>query len=148
MSGELENLVPSHTHSVITTVQAALFIPAVCLTFLSLIIALIGHFNRPASFCASFLTFLAFVLTLATFIVEIVANNELKSLVSDLHISTVKVSIGPAVWMTLGAAIALFLATCAYLLTCCCGFGRSKRHRTYSEPVQEKPRRRWFGQSV
>ncbi|GAB5588224.1 hypothetical protein Unana1_03124 [Umbelopsis nana] len=145
LPGELQSLAPSHAHSAITTVQASLFIPAVCFTFLSLIIALFGHFSRPASFCASFLTLIAFSLTLATFIIEIIANNELKSLVSDLHISTVTVTVGPAVWMTLGAAIALFLATCAYLLTCICGVGRSKRKRTYSERVHEKPKRRWFG---
>jgi lysylphosphatidylglycerol synthetase-like protein (DUF2156 family) len=147
LTGDLENLMPSIAHKGITTVQAGLFIPAVCLTFLSLLIALFGHFNRPASLCASFLTFISFVLTLATFIVEIVANNELKSGVNDLHLSSITVTIGPAVWMTLGAAIALFLATCAYFLACVCGVGRSRRHRNSTEPMREKPRG-WFGRRV
>ncbi|KAH8547468.1 actin cortical patch SUR7/pH-response regulator pali [Umbelopsis sp. PMI_123] len=147
LSGDLEKLMPSIAHQDITSVQAGLFIPAVCLTFLSLIIALFGHFNRLASLCAAFLTLVSFLLTLATFIVEIIAYDHLKSAVGDLHIPTITVSIGPAVWMTLGAAIALFLATCTYFLACICGVGRSKRRRNYTEPMSEKPRG-WFGRRV
>ncbi|KAJ2955295.1 hypothetical protein NQZ79_g8685 [Umbelopsis isabellina] len=147
LTGDLESLIPSGAHSAITKVQAALFIPAVVLTFLAFLIALFGHFKRPVSLCASFLTFVAFILTLATFIVEIIANKEVKSAVDDLHVSTIQVAIGPAVWMTLGSAIALFLATCAYLMACVCGVGRSRRHRVRNEPDIEKPRRRWFGRN-
>ncbi|CAM0139927.1 unnamed protein product [Umbelopsis sp. WA50703] len=90
LTGDLEQLIPSGTHAEITKVQAALFIPAVVLTFLAFLIALFGHFNRPVSLCASFLTFVAFILTLVTFVVEIIANKEVESAVGNLHMSSIQ----------------------------------------------------------
>ncbi|OZJ04877.1 hypothetical protein BZG36_02526 [Bifiguratus adelaidae] len=67
------NLTPGLFTGFITSVQAGVFIPALILTFITFCIGLFGFRYRGANIGASVVCFFAFCLTLATFVIEIVA---------------------------------------------------------------------------
>lgn len=92
-------------------------------TFLALLITCWSSFRRGPDLCASLMTFAAFVVQMVVFIILLV--------ISIKGINTAKSSnsqvdghLGPSMWMTLGAFVALLLSSIGYCFACICGPGR------------------------
>ncbi|KAJ2957478.1 hypothetical protein NQZ79_g6804 [Umbelopsis isabellina] len=113
---------------------------ATALTFIALAITSLNHFSRGSDLCASFSTFIAFVVMLVTFIMGLVIDLQGIHEVSSA-MSGASGHLGPATWMTLGATIALLFASGWWLLACCCGGGR--RVNAYDKEAAGY-RRRWW----
>jgi hypothetical protein len=96
---------------------------AIGFTFLALLITCWSNYRRGPDLCASFMTFAAFVVQMVVFIILLV--------VSIKGINTAKGSssqvdghLGPSMWMTLGAFVALLFSSIGYCFACICGPGR------------------------
>ncbi|KAI9483287.1 MAG: actin cortical patch SUR7/pH-response regulator pali [Benjaminiella poitrasii] len=93
-------------------------------TFLALIITIVSHFRRGPDLLASLMTFIAFVIQMVVFIIVLVIGirgiNAAKGYGSD----NVNGQLGPSMWMTLGAFVALLLTSIFYCFACICGPGR------------------------
>ncbi|KAI8577641.1 hypothetical protein K450DRAFT_251040 [Umbelopsis ramanniana AG] len=112
---------------------------ATALTFLALAITFLNGFSRGSDLCASFSTFLAFVVMLVTLIMSLVIDLQGIHQVSSA-ISGASGHLGPATWMTVGATAALLLASGWWLLACCCGSGRVNAYDKEAAGY----RRRWW----
>ncbi|KAF8163212.1 actin cortical patch SUR7/pH-response regulator pali [Crassisporium funariophilum] len=122
-------------NSISRTVTAALVLhPIACgLTFLTLLISLfiLRRGSNGTSRLPSLLTLgigsLAAILTTAVFLIDVIAVAIVRKRVRDASDGDLDLVWGNGVWMTLGAAVALWLAM---LGACCgiCGCG-GRRHR-------------------
>jgi hypothetical protein len=110
------------------------------LTFLALAITFLNGFSRGSDLCASFATFVAFVVMLVTLIMSLVIDLQGIHQVNSV-LSNASGHLGPATWMTVGATASLLLASIWWLLACCCGSGRVN---AYDKEAAGYPRRRWW----
>ncbi|OAD04411.1 hypothetical protein MUCCIDRAFT_155599 [Mucor lusitanicus CBS 277.49] len=96
-------------------------------TFLALVITIMSHFRRGPDFLASLMTFMAFVVQMVVFIIILVVCirgvNAAKG-----ESASVSGNLGPSMWMTLGAFVALLLSSIGYCFACICGPGRVRSH--------------------
>lgn len=92
-------------------------------TLVALVITVMSHFRRGPDFLASIMTFIAFVVQMVVFIILLVISirgiNTAKG--ADGSVSG---SLGPSMWMTLGAFVALLFSSIGYCFACICGPGR------------------------
>jgi hypothetical protein len=132
---ELDSGIKSTDSNVITKAITALFVlhPISCaLAFLAFLFGLLmarpqraGHTTRISSFLAMLTSLIAAILTTATFALDITIG---ATIIVRLHNTVghdVIVRTGNAVYMTLGAMIALWLA----VVTATCGIFQSRRMR-------------------
>jgi uncharacterized membrane protein YciS (DUF1049 family) len=96
---------------------------ALGLTFIALVVTVMSHFRRGPDLCATFGTFIAFVVMLAVFVIVLVVSirgiNIAKGVDSSVH-----GYLGPSTWCTLGAFVALLFASVGYCVACIFGPGR------------------------
>jgi hypothetical protein len=134
-SQRFDSGIQSNDSNVITKAITALFVlhPISCaLAFLALLFGLLmarpqraGHTTRISSFLAMLTSLIAAILTTATFALDITIG---ATIIVRLHNTVghdVIVRTGNAVYMTLGAMIALWLA----VVTATCGIFQSRRMR-------------------
>jgi hypothetical protein len=134
-SRRFDSGIQSNDSNVITKAITALFVlhPISCaLAFLALLFGLLmarpqraGHTTRISSFLAMLASLIAAILTTATFALDITIG---ATIIVRLHNTVghdVIVRTGNAVYMTLGAMIALWLA----VVTATCGIFQSRRMR-------------------
>ncbi|KAI8638598.1 hypothetical protein BD408DRAFT_351584 [Parasitella parasitica] len=92
-------------------------------TFFALIITVMSHFRRGPDFLASLMTFIAFVVQMVVFIIILVISirglNAAKG-----ESASVSGNLGPSMWMTLGAFVALLFSSIGYCFACICGPGK------------------------
>jgi hypothetical protein len=106
-----------------TTVN--ILLPIACgISFLATLVAWMS--NKFGFFIASFISVLAFIVSLAAMVAEFVIYGMART---DVHNAGVDAEYGAAMWMVLAATIALFLATITSFFQCCCGSRRSGRDR-------------------
>ncbi|KAG2221036.1 hypothetical protein INT45_009285 [Circinella minor] len=96
---------------------------ALGLTLFAMLVTFMAGFRRGSDFLASFLTFISAIVMIVVFIILMVVSmrgiNNVKGAGVD-----VSGHLGPSMWMTLGAMVALLLSSFWYCLTCCFGAGR------------------------
>lgn len=100
------------------------------LSFLAFVFGLFGaiRYNRIGTILMTLTASLAMLVTVVAFAIDMILFNIIRSRIrSDASGNTA--SLGNAIWMTLGALVALVLGTCA---AGCGSFGRY-RHRRRSE---------------
>jgi len=129
--------------------KANILVPIACgITFLAMLIAWTS--NKFGFFFASFISIFAFIVSLAAMVANFAIYGMAKN---DAHSAGLKADYGSAMWMLLGATIALLLAALTSLFQCCCG-GRRHRDRgvhTHHEAGimrETRPRRGLFGRRV
>ncbi|KAI9269329.1 actin cortical patch SUR7/pH-response regulator pali [Phascolomyces articulosus] len=93
------------------------------LTLFAMIITFLTGFRRGSDFLASFLTFIAAIVMIVVFIILMVVSMRGVNHLNDAG-SSATGHLGPSMWMTLGAMVALLLSSFWYCLTCCFGAGR------------------------
>ncbi|KAK4511102.1 uncharacterized protein ATC70_012313 [Mucor velutinosus] len=145
----VQNQIPDWVHKALTGIQGGVFIPSVIFCFILLCYSLYHQFSghrakHSHGWCRKIMIFLvpaiAFLFCLATFVIQIVIYNMLKSgankvksnlfggLIDDVVIIDTK--SGPSIWMSLAAFICLFFVTILLCVSVCCiGGGRSRRTR-------------------
>ncbi|KAI9492920.1 actin cortical patch SUR7/pH-response regulator pali [Zychaea mexicana] len=96
---------------------------ALGLTLFAMIITFVSGFRRGSDFLASFLTFVAALVMIVVFIILMVVSMRGINNAKDAGVDATG-HLGPSMWMTLGAMIALLLSSFWYCLTCCFGSGR------------------------
>lgn len=109
------------------------------LTFVALAITFLNGYSRGSDLCASFATFIAFIVMLVTLIIGLVIDLQGIHEVSSAT-SNVTGHLGPATWMTVGATASLLFASVWWLFACCCGSGRVNAHDKEAAGY----RRRWW----
>jgi hypothetical protein len=92
-------------------------------TFIALVSTIMSHFRRGPDLCASLMTFVAFIVMLVVFVIVLVVSIRGINIAKGAD-SSVQGYLGPSTWMTLGAFIALLLASIGYCFACICGPGR------------------------
>ncbi|KAH6918680.1 actin cortical patch SUR7/pH-response regulator pali [Coprinopsis sp. MPI-PUGE-AT-0042] len=85
--------------------------------------------SRLASFMTTLLSTLAALLTTAAFLINIVIVAVVRNRVRDRAGDALDFNWGNAVWMTLGAMVALWIASLGALWGLCCGGKRAKQSR-------------------
>ncbi|KAI8148464.1 actin cortical patch SUR7/pH-response regulator pali [Fennellomyces sp. T-0311] len=96
---------------------------ALGLTLFAMVITFLSGFRRGSDFLASFITFIAAIVMIVVFVILIVVSMRGVNHVQDAGIDA-SGHLGPSMWMTLGAMVALLLSSFWYCLTCCFGAGR------------------------
>ncbi|GAB5587899.1 hypothetical protein Unana1_02799 [Umbelopsis nana] len=109
------------------------------LTFVALAITFLNGYSRGSDLCASFATFIAFIVMLVTLIIGLVIDLQGIHEVSSAT-SNVSGHLGPATWMTVGATASLLFASVWWLFACCCGSGRVNAYDKEAAGY----RRRWW----
>jgi len=129
------NINSSHTSNIISkAITAALVIHPIAagLTFLALLFAIFipcrGIVSRTFSGITMFISLIAALLSTIVFIIDIVFVALTRNRIRDATNGDISLSWGNAVWMTLGAAVALWAATVG---ACCgiCACGGRRRER-------------------
>lgn len=99
-------------------------------TFLALLITSWSNFSRGSDFCASLMTFAAFTVQMVVFIILLVISirgvNTAEAANTSVH-----GYLGPSMYMTLGAFVALLLSSISYCFQCICG---PDRYRAVAKP--------------
>jgi hypothetical protein len=99
---------------------------AIGLTLFALTVTMLSHFRRSSDMCASLASFVSFVVMLVVFVILLVGC--LKGInVAKGTSENISGTLGPSMWMTLGAMVGLFLSSIWYCISCCCGSGRRVR---------------------
>jgi hypothetical protein len=92
-------------------------------TLIALVITVMSHFRRGPDFLASMMTFIAFVVQMVVFIILLVISIRGVNTAKSAGAS-VTGSLGPSMWMTLGAFVGLLFSSIGYCFACICGPGR------------------------
>lgn len=164
----LQKQIPSTIQSLFSGVQKGIFIPSVVLCFVLLCYNFYHQYtghkaNHHFGCCQIFLiltiAFIAFLFSIATFVVQIVAYNLVKDGVSKTKGSIfggllskavdINTKTGASIWMSLAAFICLFLVSTLLVFSVCCfnshrdeegGRGRSRfglrRRRRHDESYE------------
>lgn len=97
------------------------------LTLFALLSTMMTHFNRGTDLCASFVTFIAALVMIVVFVILLVISLRGVNAARDSG-ADASGHLGPSMWMTLGAMVALLISSFWYCLTCCFGPGRRVRN--------------------
>ncbi|KAI7863587.1 actin cortical patch SUR7/pH-response regulator pali [Spinellus fusiger] len=103
---------------------------ALGLTFFALLVTSFSHFRRGPDLLASISTFTSFIIMVAVFVMTLVISLRGINQIKDAN-PNITGSLGPSMWMTLGALAGLMLASFMYCATCI--FGPSKHVREAEE---------------
>ncbi|KAI7907969.1 actin cortical patch SUR7/pH-response regulator pali [Cokeromyces recurvatus] len=95
-------------------------------TLLALIITIMSHFRRGPDLLASLMTFIAFIIQMVVFIIMLVVGIRGVNAVKSYDPDIANGQLGPSMWMTLGAFVALLISSIAYCFACI--FGRGRTH--------------------
>jgi hypothetical protein len=145
MLNTIENGIPDSVHKTLAGVQEGVYIPSACLCFILLCYSFIHFISYRNGCCGLFLIFtlasIAFIFSIATFVVQIVAYNMIKDEINKAKstvfgglfssIVDIETHIGASVWMSLVSFILLFFVCVFLILTVCClGERRGDKPRT------------------
>jgi len=109
--------------------NAMILTPIACgITAFAALIALCAH--RIGFICASFIAFLAFIVSLIAMIFDFVIFGIVKHEINDN--TTASASFSTAIWLTLAAVIVLFFSTFIVFFECCTQ-GRRSNKRSYND---------------
>lgn len=89
------------------------------LTFFAMIITLMSGFRRGSDLLASFVTFVSALVMIVVFVILLVISRKGVNSVRDAGVSEATGHLGPSMWMTLGAMVALLISSFWYCITCC-----------------------------
>ncbi|KAI7878069.1 hypothetical protein K492DRAFT_171109 [Lichtheimia hyalospora FSU 10163] len=91
---------------------------ALGLTLAAMVVTCMSGFRRGSDFLASFLTFVAALVMIVVFVILMVVGLRGVNNAKGAGIDATG-HLGPSMWMTLGAMVALLLSSFWYCVTCC-----------------------------
>jgi hypothetical protein len=143
----IQDKIPEWVHGTMTGVQGGVFIVSVILCFILLCYNFYhqytGHrvrqqFGWYRKIMITLVAFIALLLCIATFVIQIVAYNILKKEINNIKgalfgglidsLVTLDTRTGASIWMSLAAVITLFFVTLLLCFSVCC-MSTSKRKR-------------------